>query len=484
MSSEDNAPIVEVPNVYDGSKPKIEPGFLERMDQSFQIWMLQNPDSFITKMRYPTKSLVQGIKANSPPYMIEKRDMWGPNFCVAGEVVLGEWASLEKAIVHTPHARTFRLGASILDGKTIPRSLEEDERKGRILLGVTMSSKAAKKEGPATPGVGLKEATRQAIIDYLTGTEAAKERQNDETSERLLQMLVEDFKTMDVGLEGDFYNEPHRGLSRFMSDYIHYVLFGLNPLDEENKETFELFRDFYYQSKATVYWFRAVSMGLRVLNAFEAREWPEKQEKLIEIYKKMPSLENFVEDPKYENLSKLEFAQLCVPLMGIASLVGPHQLIRCAMGESPFPEYVGHEAIHRDFDVKKVWDKLDLDDDDEIVRFIFECGRLWTPVSATHHVAQEDFTTTIGGKEYTFPKGTIINIPIIFGMLDEGLWGESTFDFDHNRKNLCPYSMIFHSVGDRHGGRRCAGREIALPMITKILKATGKVRRAKQQENA
>jgi hypothetical protein len=61
-------------------------------------------------------------------------------------------------------------------------------------------------------------------------------------------------------------------------------------------------------------------------------------------------------------------------------------------------------------------------------------------------------------------------------MVDEGFWGKTTFQFDHNREKLCPYSMIFHSVGDRSAGRICPGRDIAVEMLVDVLIELGKVR--------
>ncbi len=109
-------------------------------------------------------------------------------------------------------------------------------------------------------------------------------------------------------------------------------------------------------------------------------------------------------------------------------------------------------------------------------RYLFECGRLRAAVSSSHPVTTEDFTVKIRGKAQTFPKGTTIFIPVLFGGIDEAFWGPTTFEFDHNRKNLCPYAMMFQSVGDRSAGRICPGREIAVEMLVDVLINLGKVR--------
>jgi cytochrome P450 len=109
---------------------------------------------------------------------------------------------------------------------------------------------------------------------------------------------------------------------------------------------------------------------------------------------------------------------------------------------------------------------------------LLECARLWAPVSATHRVATEPFTLTVAGKEHTFPAGTKILIPMSLGLLDERFWGPTTYEFDAQRENLCPFHMGFHGVGDRSAGRICPGKDVALDMLVDVLAIVGKVRRA------
>jgi len=80
------------------------------------------------------------------------------------------------------------------------------------------------------------------------------------------------------------------------------------------------------------------------------------------------------------------------------------------------------------------------------------------------------------GKNRTFPKGTIISIPIKLAMLDENIWA-NPHAFDHNRKDLVEKSMVFHSVGDKTNGRMCPGKFLTMNMVTEILVECGKGRR-------
>jgi len=67
-------------------------------------------------------------------------------------------------------------------------------------------------------------------------------------------------------------------------------------------------------------------------------------------------------------------------------------------------------------------------------------------------VATEPFTVKILGRDRTFPAGTVILIPISLAMLNKNIWGDNAYEFDHNRKNLVNWSMMFQSVGNKQAG--------------------------------
>ena len=71
-------------------------------------------------------------------------------------------------------------------------------------------------------------------------------------------------------------------------------------------------------------------------------------------------------------------------------------------------------------------------------------------------------------------------------MLNEDFWGPTAYEFNTQRENLCPFYMGFHSVGDRHAGRICPGKNLALEMLSDVIIAVGKARRAflSQREEA
>lgn len=213
------------------------------------------------------------------------------------------------------------------------------------------------------------------------------------------------------------------------------------------------------------------------LQKLKFNEWPgpELIQKVGKIYEESPAISAMTEgQQKYKNMTRQDLSLLMVSVMSLAGMVGPETLAYIVLGYKSLPDYEGENT--GEINVVDVWDKLNLDDRDEVKRYIYECGRLRHPVSTTHKVATEDFTARVGNKDVKFKKGTIIFIPMFLAGLNSGVYGNDTFEFDHKRKNLCPFSTIFHSFGKQTNGRVCPGREVAEHLMIDVVIALGKCR--------
>lgn len=60
--------------------------------------------------------------------------------------------------------------------------------------------------------------------------------------------------------------------------------------------------------------------------------------------------------------------------------------------------------------------------------------------------------------------------------LDESVYGSNTYEFNPLRENLCPYSTLFHSIGNQTNGRICPGKEVSEKLLVDLLIALGKIR--------
>jgi hypothetical protein len=434
--------------------------------EQFQAWAIQNPDDKLSQALLPIISFVEGLVANEPTYLDRKRQTFGSNFCSAGQVVMGDFATVETALT-SPQARTWRLGTSILDANQSPNQDVE----GRNLFLLALSDQAASDQAA---GDSSDHAAFLACMQtYLLNQDAAA-RQQDATAQRLLNQLAADYRDMPHDAGGSFFTDEHRGWMGFLVRYLHYVMFGLDP---NNAEAIALLTDLHYTRLSPVHYLAEIGSLAQALNLLGHKDLPDLIERAATIYEQSPALANFVEaNPEHNAMTRRELAKLMTAIMAIAALQGPLHLGYTAMGFRPLPAYEGQQTAS--IDTTQQWDGLDLSDREAVKLFLLECARLWAPVSASHRVATEPLTVTIAGRERTFPTGTKVLIPMSLGLLDSGFWGATTYEFDANRENLCPFHMGFHSVGERHAGRICPGKDIALTMLIDVIITVGQTRRA------
>lgn len=310
------------------------------------------------------------------------------------------------------------------------------------------------------------EKIRAAFFRFIVNADATK-RQSDQTAQALMDQLVEDYATMPLK---EFFASNERGMNIFFIKYVHYCLFGINPHDTKKIRTLY---DFHYKDFSVFWYYRGVGS---ILNIFKKFALSRGMRKVQKIYEESPAVKALPEnDPMFANLTRFEFAHAILPIMSIAALVGPRHILYAAMGQSGMPVYKEDKVK---MDVPAIWKTIDLDDKKEVDAFIYEVGRLWCPVGHTHRVATEEFTVKMLGKDRTFPKGTVISIPINMSMINKNVWGQNAFHFDHTRENVEKDNMIFHSVGNKHGGRICPGKWFAMNMMREILVKCGKVHQA------
>ena len=433
----------------------------DQIFNNFQAWALQNPDKISSRMLLPVISFIEGLVANSPTYLPAKRLSLGSNFCCAGQVVMGEFATIESALT-SPQARTWRLGTTILDKDFAPNL----DAGGRNVFPLALTDQKA-------GGNGNREIFSQCMKQYIMNDNATQ-RQSDEIAQSLLDRLATDYLEMPHNAGGAFFTDDLRGLKRFMVCYLHYVLFALDPEDES---VMNLLTKLHYTNLGTLHYFAGVGKLLQKLNLKGHKNLSKMTEEAATIYENSAALENFPENSDEDKrMTRRELAKMMTSIMSIAALQGPLHLCYSSMGFRPLPAYPGQKTA--EIDPTDFWDNLDLDNREAVKLYLLECARLWAPVSASHRVATAPFTVTIADREQTFPIGTQVLIPMSLGLLDESFWGKTNYEFNPQRENLCPFHMGFHSVGDRHDGRICPGKDIALEMLVDILVTVGKVRRS------
>lgn len=439
------------------SFPPAEFKFLERWTHALQCWALQYPrTSFLFRpLLYSAFWMKESIQYNWGAAIERKRELFGDSFCGAGAVFLTSFDQVSKALVE-PQARTARLGTNFLDAAHLPMIPQG----GRLLFLLALSDEGA-------GGDGTREGVHQALYDYVTGNPASFDRQDDETTALLFKNLQDDY--LELGHTEAFFKKH----SEFVLRYMHYVGFGIDPFDEES---LAILRELHYTTYGTAYTFEHLG---NVLNLVE-REWSSLFEQAADIYYNSPALQNFPEnDPQYAGLTKRELAWASSSAFSVAGLPGPNSAASVALGFQPFHnDFWKHNKVPR-IDVTEYWDTLDLDDRDEVLRYLLETMRLRTPVTASHRVvtADEEFTVPMRSGPTTFPAGTDVIISLTSAMTDYKFWGDTVWEFDIDRPGLVENHMAFHSIGGTSGVRSCPARTIALKLLVDDLIALGEVRR-------
>ena len=191
---------------------------------------------------------------------------------------------------------------------------------------------------------------------YLLNS-ATTDRQGDEIARRLLDRLAADYTEMPHGRGGAFFTDVKRGWMGFLIRYLHYVIFGINPDDEES---IGLLTDLHFTRPSPLYYFAVIGSLLQSLNLFGQGDLSDLIERAATIYENSPALADFQEESSENNgMTKRELAKLMISIISIAGQ-GLLHLGYTAMGYRPLPAYKGQQTA--EINPTDFWDQLDLDD--------------------------------------------------------------------------------------------------------------------------
>jgi len=155
-----------------------------------------------------------------------------------------------------PQARAFKLAPLELDQKRLPCNNID----GRFTFLLSLSQKGA-------GGTGDWEAYRACVEDHITHSEETSLRLNDDTTKKLIDGLVADYKA--TGMGGEFFTDNDRGKSSTLKDFIlryfHYVLFGIDP---DDKEKIQVLNEFHYHSASAAYHIK-VCTGISIVPSIQ-----------------------------------------------------------------------------------------------------------------------------------------------------------------------------------------------------------------------
>jgi len=419
---------------------------------TFQLWGLQRPDNLIVKLLLPMLgALESNTGAGMSRNFFRAWQKWGDTFCTCNQVWMGSFRDVSKAFT-SPQARTFNLGESALLPERLP-----DKKNTRCVFLLALSDQAA-------GGNGWHEAFLKCMVDYTLGAQDVATRRSDATANSLLDTLVQQYESMPHGPQEEFWTSQTGGWIPFVIKFLHYVMFGIDPSSEE---TFKILSAKYLGALDNLHYFNPVGWLYNNQREIEA---------VCAVYEQSPAFKEFRDNVlEHAGMTGREACSLLAAIMRIAGVTGTTAAGNIVMGGHGLPGY--KSDFSQGLDQTKFWDTVDLDDEVEVRKYILECLRLDAPVSVTHRVATESFTTDIAGKSYTFPKGTRIGMNIGLANIDQKKWGETAYEFDMQRPGLLESYLSFNSVGGSHAGRECPGKDLVLGLLSELVRRLGKVRR-------
>lgn len=238
-------------------------------------------------------TLYQQTKTVSEPYLDHKRNRFGKNFACAGGLWMSDMVEVKKNLVE-PQARIFKIGGMDLRKSKCPK---------KFLLALSQS---------AAGGNGDWEACR-AVVNEVIFDESCKKRGEDEISKKLIDDFAQEYK---VALNSKrrvdkLFQSSDSGLKKFIAKYIHYVVLGIDPSNEEQMKAIEYF---YFELDPLMYYINIMSQ--MVTTGTKGAKYKKALSKVAKIYEESPAISALNEkEERYKGMTKVELSLLIVSMM-------------------------------------------------------------------------------------------------------------------------------------------------------------------------
>ncbi|MFT4624751.1 MAG: hypothetical protein ACI8PZ_003411 [Myxococcota bacterium] len=400
-----------------------------RASNAIQLWCLRhpNPVSSAVLTAFNGAELIS-YSMKQQDFLTRRVELFGPNFAAVGKLHVGEHAEVV-GLLAAPQQRGVMIGQARFVADRMPRGMP-----------LFMS------DDGATGGTGAHGAVHGAIWRDI-----AKPGQ-DRLSSPVLAGYVDEAVAQLVPLGRQPKDADARPIiQRMVIRFMMYVLFGMEATPEQVESLYEMF---YGSSPSTSYTLSAAKpmapaeSKLAGLNASVAA--------MLDAIVAAPALRDYAPDPATGSLSAREWAELLLAIIGVAAFGGGGNLAVSAVCDIP-TEFA-----------------IDLSDRDVLLRAILEVGRIFSPVGNFNLITDAPSEYTVSGKNYTFPKGTVVAGVISVASVDPTVFPDP-LRYDPTRENLLSGFVNFNGVGfdaERETSTRtCPGRNIAVAMASKLLVA-------------
>lgn len=391
-------------------------------------------------------------------YWVKRQAMFGPNFISSMTVSVSKFDTEAKAkdsidglFLSYPQRRDFFLGNTVMNKETSFFFGEKTKKHehGKSVISLYVSDPGA----TPNPSLPPDQPDHSALRDIYTkawlseeGVNAAIARQTDETGSKILSDFAKALK------EGK--KERKNIVEDFMPLFICYTLFDIpvEKIDVELLNSSVCSLDFIFNLFGPNWVFKATPLGSK------QKAIAEKVDKFCQfVAEEARSLKPIRDHPL--GLTKDQVVAAIPMLFGIAGYVGTKGLVKTCVTQMP-EDYM--KKVVEGGDIEKIKDA------------VLECARLDTPVIGAHQIAddEEGITTEIGGKKFTFPRGTTVHTTMTIANVDADRF-ENPFVFDPESRDFNKLTS-FNGIGNKSydpSPRICPGRLYAVMAATNAIKA-------------
>lgn len=401
--------------------------FIIRYSSNIQLWCLLQPN-VLTKpllmLLYSVEVIMFSVQG-ARTFLTKRADVLGPNFAALGRLIVGEY-NLTAELVKNPQRLGNFLGPARLLKKRLPPDfllfLSDQEAGGtdrhKLLHEFIWNSLIIQAQDR------LSSPDLQALIDELV--ESIKDMGNPPTAKAIT---------------------PH--VQTMVISYMMLVLLDVKINDEQ----VEAIRKLFYTGGPTSSYVLSTLVPLAppgfLLNKLHLNI-----DDITLLIQNSPALKDYTPSSANAHLSKQQWSELLLAMIGIAALLGGGDLSTYVLSKIPadYPiDTLDREAVHR---------------------AVLETARLHAPVNIVNVIIPEPLDVVVAGQQKTLPQGTEVGACIGLAGLDPNQFSDPD-TFNPNRDNLVTSMMNFNSIGfdaiSDTGRRTCPGRNIAVSMCADLL---------------
>lgn len=392
-----------------------------RTSCELQLWLINHPNCITNAILGVLYAIdLVGYSVSGPlEFLIRRGDIYGQNYAALGRIIVGEYAKCA-AIISSPQKRQCYLGRAKLYQRRMPSNLilflSDSEAGGDDLHRLLHIYIWETLIPPAFARI-----CDSAFETYVN--DATVKLNNGEDKNKIIEEMT---------LKYIFHSILGQELSPSQVHMANTLIFGFSPMSSLVSGAIKPFAGLMgcFQGKRRRYF-----------------------KLLTEVVISSPALANYVPSNEIGNLTKQNYAEIVLAVIGIAGCIGTSNLCKNVV-----------DVIPKNY-------PINLNDKKEVTLAIIEAARVKAPVNNVNVTSPNEVIVNIKGKEHSLPKGTVLAASIGLASVDPAQF-ENPTKFNPKRDNLMTSVLNFNHVGfspEGSGTRQCPGRNIAIKLASDFL---------------